>query len=114
VNPTSDLRWRRRLEKQRQRLTQIRALLFNPASASVVFAKMVDEIVRHDPAAAWKRLESASLLFFSVGPSLPMGRECKARQIRENGAHGPALSAGTLPRGLQNVVRNFEPRAHDS
>jgi hypothetical protein len=74
---------------------------------------MVDEIVRHDPAAAWERLESPSRLLFSAGTSLKMSRECKTREIGKYGAHGPALSVGTLSRGMQNVVRNFERCAHN-
>jgi hypothetical protein len=73
---------------------------------------MVDEIVRHDPAAAWERLESPSRLLFSAGTSFPMRRESETREIGKYGAHGPALSAGPLPGGLQNVVRDVECGAH--
>jgi hypothetical protein len=75
---------------------------------------MVDEIVRHDPASAWERLESPGRLLFSAGSSLPMSRECKTRKIGKYRAHGPALSAGTLLGGLQNVIRNIESGAHRS
>jgi hypothetical protein len=74
---------------------------------------MVYEIVRHDPAAARKRLESQRRLLPQVG-SFPMSRERKTREIGKYGAHGPALSAGPLPDGLQNVVRYFERGAHNS
>jgi hypothetical protein len=73
---------------------------------------MVDEIVGHNPAAAWERLESLSRLLFSAGTSFPMRRESKTREIGKYGAHGPALSAGPLPGGLQNVVRDVKRRAH--
>lgn len=73
---------------------------------------MVDEIVRHDPAPAWERLESPSRLLLSAGMSLSMIRERNAREIGKYRPHGPALSAGTLLGGLQNVVRNVERSAH--
>jgi hypothetical protein len=74
---------------------------------------MVYEIVRHDDAAARERLKSPSRLLFSAGRSFPMSGESKTREIGKYGAHGPALSAGTLPGGLQNVVRNVERGPHD-
>jgi hypothetical protein len=84
-----------------------------PASVRIIFAKMVYEIVRHDPAAARKRLEPSSRLPFSVRTSFPMGCEGKPREIGKHGAHGLSFSAGALPGGLQNVVRDFERGTHD-
>jgi hypothetical protein len=73
---------------------------------------MVYEIVRHYSAAAGERLESPGRLLLSAGTSFPMSRESETREIGQYGAHGPALSAGPLSRGLQNVVRDFERSTH--
>ncbi len=85
-----------------------------PASVSGVFAEMVDKIVRHNPAAAGKRLKSPDQPLFSAGRTLPMRRECKARKVGKYRANGLALSARTLFRGLQNIIRNFECGPHQS
>jgi hypothetical protein len=84
-----------------------------PASVNVIFAKMVYEIVRHDPATAREWPESLSRLPFPVGRSFPMRRESKPREVGKHGTHGPAFSAGALPGGLQNVVRDLERSTHN-